>query len=49
MSSSRWFEAFGRISGNMKNLHILGGTPYLYVMTASGCEAAWYNKCSTFA
>ena len=26
-SSSRWLENFGRISVNMKILHILGGTP----------------------
>ena len=28
MSYSRWLEKIGRISGNMKNWHILGGTPY---------------------
>ena len=30
MSSSRCLENFGRISGNMKKNHILGGTPYYY-------------------
>ena len=28
MSSYRWLVKFGRISGNMKILHILWGTPY---------------------
>ena len=37
MSSSKWLEIFGRISGNMKILYILLGTPYSVVLHNLPC------------